>query len=228
MPARSCELERTSRPFLTADVGEIERRPARLAVRGNEFGSLELAAEVRHRLGQVANTDRPDSGESCLGRRLVRADEPLEACTSHALSHAQHAAYAPQPPVEGELAARSVLGETLARDLSRRRQQRERDWQIEPGALLLQLRRGEIDRRLVTRPLDPRRLDAAAHALLRFLTRAIDQTDKRERRHAALNVGFDLDAAGLEADEGKGDCAREHAETLRAKLRRFCAGFVAT
>src|SRR5206468_13111440 len=45
-----------------------------------------------------------------------------------------------------------------------------------------------------------------------------------ERRHAALDVRLDLDAARLEPDEGERDCAREHAATVRVNVCRVCAG----
>ncbi len=108
-----------------------------------------------------------------------------------------------------------MLGQALARNLSGRCEQRERDRQVEARALLLQLRRREIDSGLVTGPLELRRLDAAPDALLRFLTRAIHEPDERERRYATLNVRLHLDASRLEADEGERDCAREHSANVR-------------
>src|SRR5436853_7105291 len=102
-----------------------------------------------------------------------------------------------------------MLGETLPRNLTGRREECERNRKIEPGALLLQLGRREVDGRLVAGPVELRGLDPAAHALLRLLAGAVDEPHQRERRYSALDVRLHLDAARLEADTGERDCARE-------------------
>jgi hypothetical protein len=108
-----------------------------------------------------------------------------------------------------------VLGEAIARNLSRGCEERKRDREVEARAFFLQLGRREVDSRLVARPLELRRLDPATDPLLRLLARAVDEADDREGRNAALDVRFHLDATRLEADEGKGDRAREHGSTVR-------------
>ena len=135
------------------------------------------------------------------------------------LGHGQHAAYATQASVERKLSARRMLGEACARELVRCREQRQGDRQIEPRALLLQLRRRKIDREPIARPLQLRGDDPAADSLLRLLTGAIGEPDDRQRGHlAALDVRLDLHPPGLETDKGKGDRAREHAPRLRGQL----------
>jgi hypothetical protein len=54
--------------------------------------------------------------------------------------------------------------------------------------------------------------------VLGFLAGAVDEADERERRNRILDMGLDLDAARLEADEGERDCVCEHTSTLRAKV----------
>src|SRR5438270_140733 len=121
--------------------------------------------------------------------------------------------------------ARSRLCPPAAASSSARR---ARDRQVESGTLLLQLGRGESDGRLVPGPLELRGLDAASDSLLGLLAGAVDETDKRERRHAALHVRLDLDPARFEADESKGDRAREHPSKLRHGLWRLCADSAST
>ncbi len=215
VPAGRRELECTARAFLPAHVGEVERRPPRPAVARDPLGRLQLAAQVRDGLREMTHTHRLDSGKRRLGARIECADEPLEPCAPRALRDREHAADTPQPSVERELAAGCVLRQPVARNLPRRGQQRQRDRQVEARALLLQLGGREVDGRLVPGPLELGGLDAAAHALLRFLTGAIDEADECERRHAALDVRLDLDAPRLEADEGERDRARKHAKTVR-------------
>ena len=115
-----------------------------------------------------------------------------------------------QPPVERELADRRVPGERARRQLPRGGEHRQRDRQVEARSLLAQVGRCEVDRDPAQRPLELGGRDAAADALLRLLAGAVGEPDDRERRHAALEVGLDLDAARIEADEGVGDGSREH------------------
>jgi len=94
-------------------------------------------------------------------------------------------------------------------------EQREGDRQIEPGTFLLELRRREVDRDASPRKVDPRRANSAPYALLRFLAGTVGEPDDRQRRSTALDVRLHLYPPRLEADEGKGDRAREQASTLR-------------
>ena len=55
-------------------------------------------------------------------------------------------------------------------------------------------------------------------SMLRFLTGPVDEADERERRDRVLDMGFDLDSAGLEADEREGDGACEHIANVRGTV----------
>ena len=63
------------------------------------------------------------------------------------------------------------------------------------------------------------RRDPAAHAFLRLLARAVGEPDDRESRNAAADVGLHLDPAGVEADDGVSDRAREHLPDGTAAIR---------
>ena len=138
----------------------------------------------------------------------------------------ERAADRAQPPVERELADRRVALELVARHLLRRREHRERDRQVEAGALLPQLRGGEADDDAPSRELELGRGDPAADALARLVQRLVGEPDDRERRHPVPDVRLHLDAPGLEADEGMGDRACEHASTLRGDLLHEGHSFV--
>src|SRR3954467_104239 len=118
----------------------------------------------------MANAHRFDPGERGLGTRVVRTEDPLDSGPARALGHTEDAADASHAAVERQLATGRMLGEPLTRDLARRRKEGECDRDVEARAFLLQLSRGEIDRRLVAGPLELGRLDAAADPLLGFLT----------------------------------------------------------
>ena len=117
----------------------------------------------------------------------------------------------PHATVQRELADRRVLGEPLGGNLPRGGEEGERDREVEPGAFLPESRRREVDGDPpVPRPLELRRHDAAADAVLRLLAGAVREPDDGEPGHAAVDVRLDLDLPRLEADERVGDRACEH------------------
>jgi len=136
----------------------------------------------------------------------------------------KHSADTTQTAVERKLAARRVLGKAGAWKLMRRREQRQGDRQIEPRALLLQLCGRKVDRDATPRKVQLRGKNSTAYALLRLLAGAVSEPDDGQRRCATLDVRLHLDVPRLEADEGKGDRAREHTSTLWQAVSNACAG----
>src|SRR5262249_18168584 len=123
--------------------------------------------------------------------------------------------HGPDPAVQAELADRRVTCQPFRRQLPRRREHREGDGKVETRALLAKRRGGEVDRDSpVQRPLERRRDDSAADAMLRFLTRAVDEAHDREARDPRLEVRLDLDPARLEPDESVSERTRQHTVTL--------------
>ena len=216
VPPRRRELERTAGAFLAANVGEVERPSTRLAVADDELGRLELTAQIRHCIGEVADANRLDAGQRRLRAGVVGADETLEPCAPRAFGHGDDAADAAEAPVERELTARRVFLKPSTRNLMCRGEDGECDRQVEPRTFLLQLGRRKVhgDAVVLAGPLQLRGQRAAAHSLLCLLAGPVGQADDRERRLAELHVRFSLDASGLEADEGERNRAREHAPTL--------------
>jgi len=199
VPPGCRELERAPSSFLAADVGEIERAASRFAVPDDELRRFNLPAKIGDRLGEVPHSDGLNAGKRGLGTGIVRTQEPLDARAARALCYGKHASDPPEPSVKGELPAGGVLSEAVAGDLPGCGEERERDRQVECGALLLQVGGSQVDRRFVPRPLELGRFDAAPHAQLRLLAGAIGESDEGERRNAALHVRLDLDASWLEA-----------------------------
>src|SRR6185312_14258956 len=68
--------------------------------------------------------------------------------------------------------------------------------------------------------------DAAADAVLRFLTSTVGKADDRERRLAQLDVRLDFDAPRVEPDERVGEHAGEHMPIEPAETSHVCAGTV--
>ena len=162
----------------------------------------------------MAYADRLDACERGLRAGLVRADQPLEAGTPRALRDREHAAHAAHAPVERELAARRVLLEPSRRNLARRSEQRERDREVEAGALLAKLGRREIDGDPPRREVQFRCGDPRPDTLTGFLASTVGQPDDREARQAVANVRLDVDPTRLEADERMRDRACKHAARL--------------
>src|SRR6266545_5469663 len=108
----------------------------------------------------------------------------------------------------------------LGRHLPRRGEDRERDRQVEAGALLPQAGGRKVDGDARPRPLPLSRGDAAADPLLRLLAGTVGEPDDREARDPALEMRLDLDPARIEADEGVRDSAREHAFEATAEMSR--------
>ena len=125
----------------------------------------------------------------------------------------------PHAPVERELAEAAVLEQLRRGQLVVAGEHGERDRKVEPGALLAQRGGREVDGDLrLARPREHRVDDAAVDAMLRLLAGAVGEPDDRERRQVGADeVRLYLDAARLEADDGSGEGACEHATDARRK-----------
>ena len=202
------ELERPPSTLLAAHVGEVGWRGSCNAVRAalNRLW-LELTAQTGDGLGEMEDRYRLDACERRLARRRRRAEDPREPGGARPLRHREYAAHRAQTPVERELADGGVTLELLDRYLTRCREQRKRDRQIEPGALLAQPGGREVDCDPPFRPFAAGRTDPAADTVLGFLARAVRQADDREGGDAAMHLRLHLDAARLETDERMGDRA---------------------
>src|SRR6185437_9447076 len=119
-----------------------------------------------------------------------------------------------QAAVERELADRSRSFERAARQLLRRREERERDRQVEAGALLAQLGRCEVDRDASLGELQLGGRDSTSDALTSLLARSVGEADDREAGNAVANVRLHVYSARLESDERMRDCACKHASRL--------------
>ncbi len=129
VPARSRQLERASGAFLATHVREVGHRGGAMAVRRERrLGlELELAAQVRGRLGEVPDRDRGDARESGLSCGVGRTEEALGTEPPRTLGDGEDTADPAQAAVEGELADRGGALERAPWKLLRRRQQRQRD-----------------------------------------------------------------------------------------------------
>jgi hypothetical protein len=208
--ARGRELERPPCALLAAHVGEIGLIGLLLLVGWVRWRWPQLAAEIGDRLREVAHRHRLDASQLGLTRRLGCAQNPLEPGAPRTLGDGEGAAHGPDTAVESQLAYRGVLREPLDGKLPGRRQHRQRDREIEARSFLPQTRGSKVDGDPLQRPLELRRADPAADAVLGLGARPVGEPDDREAGEPAVDVRLDFDAPRLDADEGVGDGAREH------------------
>jgi hypothetical protein len=107
----------------------------------------------------------------------------------------QHAGDTRQRPVQRHLAERGVTGEVFRRHRFHRRQQAQRDRQVEMAAFLDDIGRGEIDGDPPRRQPQAQRGERRPHPFARFADRLVRQADNGERRQPGGNrhLGLDLD-----------------------------------
>jgi hypothetical protein len=177
---------------------------------------VRVPQEILDGLGEMSDPDRLHARERRFLRRVRRAQHPAEPRTEGALGCRDGAGDRANPPVEPQLAYARVLLEPRERDLRRGGEDRERDGEVETGALLAERRRREVDGDRATRPLEQGGIDPTPDTVLRLLTGAVCEPDDRERRQVArAQVRLDLDATRLEADERERDRAAQHGPTVR-------------
>ena len=106
--ARSCDLERASRPLLSAQVGEIRGRAVldRRLVDRLERRRVDPSAEVLDDLVEVSHRYGLDTRERGLRRRLGGAHEPRQARAQRALGDRERSRDGTNPAVQRELARR--------------------------------------------------------------------------------------------------------------------------
>ena len=222
------DLEHPPRSFLPANVRQVRRRRLRRACRERLVRRcVDLAAEICDDLRQVTHGNRLDPGESSLRRRFDRADYSSQPGAASSLGDGQRSCDRTNTAVERELPDGGMIREALGRELSRRAEDGERDRQVEPGALLPERRRREIDGDApIEWPLERGGHDAAPDPVLRLLAGAVGKSYDREARDAGLQVRFDLDLARLEPDEGMGERASEHHPTVTTRRSRVVTASV--
>lgn len=224
MAAGRGQLERATGPLLSSHVSQVRSLRARsLAVRRDVRRRPASAVQIRHRLGQMAERDRLYTRKRSLGRGLSGTEDALEAASPRSLSDREYAADRTKPPIECELTDDGVPPKRRRFHLPRGGEDRQRDGEIERRSLLAQFGRREIDDDAAFRELELSRGDSTAYALFRLLAGSIRQPDDGQRGLPVGQVGLDLDAARLEADECMSCRASEHSSTVGRKVVRVCA-----
>jgi hypothetical protein len=213
------DLERAPGGRLAAHVAQVGAGRRRLPAGGGHGHGIGLSGKDLHRLVEVVGREhRHRLREAGLDGVLGGNQQPLQALPACRLGDGDRALDRPQPAVQAQLGGGAHAAHGRRLDLTAGGQDRERDGQIEPGSLLALAGGCQVDGDPHHREPVGGGADAAAHALARLLDGAIGQAHHREAgRGAALDVGLDLDAAGIDARDPEAGGRRDHAATLRRR-----------
>ena len=165
---------------------------------------LDRVAERCHREDVQAGDNR---GLACIGRRQQDA---RQAITARGHRDRKRSARGVHRSVERQLAEQHEIHDVPALHDTRRREDAERDRQIEGCAGLSHVGRRQIDRDAVGRKLEAGVADREPHALAALAHARIRQTDHREGRNAERYVDLDVDRTGIHAEDRCRPEAREH------------------
>jgi|GEM_PF-3446524 len=115
-----------------------------------------------------------------------------------------------QPPVERELPEHEGVRRHGARGLAARREDAQRDRQVERRPLLPHVGGSEIDRDPFLREREPVVLDRGGHPLAALAHRRGRQADDRERRQSAREIYLDRDPEPFDPENGTGTDFSDH------------------
>ena len=210
------------RPFgrgLAPDVGEIAvvRPPL-----GHERGQvddggrqIEVAGQVVADLGQRAGpADREALDDSRLGHVLCRKDQALATRGAGGEGHRQRPADRAHVAFEPDLADQHETGEARVRELAAGDEDADRNGQIEPGAGLVDVGRGQVDRDALEGQRETRIGERRVDPLPAFPDGAVGQADRSERRQAAADVHLDVHGIRVDAEDRGGTNDGKHAGNL--------------
>ena len=136
------DLQCAARARVPAHVAQVRARRDRVGVVGKRRGQRERSFRGQHvgDLGQRLGTgDRQPVHERGLTRVLARDDQAGEARPPSALRHRERPAHAAHLPAERELPEHRDAFERRGGDLPARREQRDREREVEPGPDLAQV-----------------------------------------------------------------------------------------
>ena len=205
--ARRCDLERAFCVRLPFDLAQIGQRSgfaemARYCHRQRLPLRRRPGQQGSHHVEQVAGpVDHEAVADECclLGAGVGQHQRTCRptGLAPQRQSHRERAAYRTQVAGQRQLAGEFEAFERGHIDLTARREDTQRDRQIEAAGFLRQIGRRQIDRdALVVWKLQAAVQQRCAHPLARFLHFGIGQPDQREVRQAVREVHLDRDFGG--------------------------------
>jgi hypothetical protein len=140
--------------FLAAHVGEVALVAAALGEGARQVDGHRLdrqfPSEHAHRLGETAHRNDVQPLDHAGFRRVgLRADDPAKTVLPGQQRSRQDTFDRTHPPVESQLARHQPRFGFFRNRRTPRQDQTQRDRQVEDGAFLAQVSRGEVDHALV-------------------------------------------------------------------------------
>ena len=224
MPAGRRDFERAAREQLTADVGEIGAecgqvgRVGQVAVRRALDGSARSARAPPRR----ATTPRAPPGRRQSPPRW--RSPPAAACrpcpsrrAATAIGSTPRVAWTDPSSDSSPSSTRSAICRRST--TPGRREDAERDRQIERGAGLAHVGRRQVDGDPVRRKLEAGVANRDLHTLAALADARVRQADHRERRQAERDVDLDVNRAGLHAeDRGRPQAGQHGSAAMQTRL----------
>ena len=198
--------------FLEIQVVRIVMIPDRFPIEANGFYRLS-SIQVLHRFGQVIYRQHAETVRDGRFGAVSRGKEHLLIAGCPCLNgHGQTAADGLDPPVQRKLSHRHNSFGLLRVQYPHRRQDTQRDGQVEPGPFLLEVRGGKVHRDAFHGEIVAGIVQGGFHAVLAFAHDVVRQPDCGKLRQAGGDVHFHLHQDGVDSEQaarvGFGDHGR--------------------
>ena len=226
MPARGGDLQRPLGLALALDVaevlGELAAADQRLIGHGAQRRDGQIAGQVAYRLQQgrrgkyLRALDAADLPGVLRGQQ-----EALHAPLHHGDHHRQRAAHGPDAAVQRQLAEHAQAVQRLLVDHAHAAEYAQGDGQVEGGALLLQVRRGQVHDQPFRREAEAAVLHRRAHPFPGFLHRGVRQADDLKQHHAVGHVHFHFNGEALDAGKTAAGDIGKHVDTSVGSKKNF-------
>ena len=195
------DLQRAPCLGLAPDVGEIGVRRWRPERRRGRRRQRLSAVDMGTYRQQVVGGEHPRVLDTRgLGRAVPRQHQGA-AAVGGLPCQCQGTTHRPQSTGQRQLAGELVLRQCATVDLARRRQDAQRDRQIETATLLRQIGRRQIDRDAPLGKIEAAGLQRGTHPVAGLAHLGVGQADQRERRQTVGQMGFDDDLGRRHAIE---------------------------
>ncbi len=223
MRTRRTDLERALGVGLTANVSEVELVGCarRCRCRRRQRRDVGVAVEQTDRVAQRERSEHVKPVDRARLDAILDGDqERVDLLPSAREPDREHAADGLDLAVERQLSHDCEPTDAIALDRAGGGEDAERDRQIERGAFLPQVGRRQIHRDSIVGKGKPGVANRSPHAFAALAHRRVREPDGGERGEPRRHVDLDADERSLDADEGRGQDAREHETIVRSDRPR--------
>jgi len=152
--------------------------------------------------------------------RIALGQNKRPACAARRKRHGEGAAYRPELAGQREFTGKFLAGECFRWQLSARRENAERDWQVEAARVLRQFRRREIHGDASRRKFEVPVVERCPHAIACFAHFGVGQADDVKRRQSRPQVNFDRHFGRVDAYKRAARHGRDSHDSHLSQWRR--------